>query len=828
MKTTMIITEKKRVSEAIARALAPETFDDFGCSSALHNDIVTVRRLNRGENADNSGNYYFNVSGSFPYEMKPEHLDHMGHKSARRVRRKMRYINEHIVSDLERPVLEVMEDECTIEDICDSLEGGDYPQIDKLDFQTDSLTGAVTRTLNQLEKQGRVVEQSGLYFPTEAGQELVSEQQKNLVVPEDINYFVFKRNGSLVIVLDTYGNPLKYRQAKRGYLHKIILEAKNWKELEGQLTLSPSFQDFNPRDLKSHVVRMFLFNHVLAKRRMPCDHNDLKAGQPINLEKVIAATDLDIAGSSIFSDVIDFANQYADKWGCEPITRDMLYRMRMQTMEPEGIKDDFDNPETFDWENAYAGKARSVFDYLYGKCISQELRFFNKNPALRLSSGRTLFLGLKKLIQEEQRLRNEDEKQYIYLAFNGLLDLDQIKQAIEDREYVAMHLKQERNYVSHPRFLHICGEDEIGTHTTRYKLAGRLERMKVLSIIDNKLFSSPYGNAYYAILSSHLDSSPVFNISDWNANLMSIISEWRTDTNQNRPRNKEEMESEFNRFMRVFLPGLQRHFRYLSPRRYKEITQKLSEAHHHSSRLEYRERRKEQRYEQPDDAFLLIGTDSILRGENIEELIDPETNTPRYGARSKIIRFVPQQPLELLDYVRRTFNISRDHDFTVVSAYNSKALLGMRNEDYTVFRTEVPEGTTLKDFLKKGIRIDQYTECELDESNFEEEDEQTAHESLMIHDVQRSDIAGQEGLWLAQEYHKPWYHTHDKQKKKANGKVNVAGFDSGDHHFDRIERYEFGVVHNFESLLIAMLDKYNMPFWKTARLAEDMYLNAGR
>jgi len=828
MKTTLIITEKKRISESLVRALAPDTYDDFGNTSALHNDIITVRRLSRGEKVDNSGDRYFNIQGSFPYHINAQHLDHMGHKSARRIRRKIRYINEHIATDLERPVLEVIKDGSSIEYICSAIEGRGYPQIDMLDSQTESLQGAVERALTSLEQQGKVISQGESYFPTKEGTEFVKDNSSNLLVPEDINYFIFERDGSLVIVLDTYGNPLQYRKTTNGYLQKIIQDSDDWPALEKKLKLTPNFQAFNPRDLKSHVVRSFLFNYVLAKRRLPCDHNGMKEGHPLDLEKVVAATDLDIAGSSIFLSVIESANEFASKWNKQIVTPDMLYRMNMHTMEPIDIQEAYDNLKEFDWENAYAGKARSVFDFLYGSTISQQLRHFNKDPDLRLATGRTLFLGLKKLIEQERELKKESEEDYVYIAFNGLLDLNQINHKLEDRDYVLMHVKQKKNYVSHSKFLELCEQDEIGTHTTRYTLGGRLERLKVLSIIDNKLFSTPYGNVYLKVIGEHLDNHSNFNITQWSGNLQNIIAGWRTDVNDNRPQSMEEMEKEFQKFMRVFLPNLQAKFKYLDANKYIKITRELSKEYQRLKKFEFSQSKQEETYEVPDDTFVLVGNESALTLDNIKELIDPKSNTPKSNARSRIIRVIPQKPINLVDYVRRTFNISREYDFTVERGYNSRALLGMKNENYTVFRAKIPKGATLYDILSEGMRIDDYIECELDESNFEEEGEQAAHEALMVRDISRSDIAGRDGLRLAEEYHKPWYHTHDKLQKKANGQINVAGFSSGDHEFERIERYAFGVVHNFESLLIAMLDKYNIPFWKTAKLAEEMYLNAGR
>jgi len=53
----------------------------------------------------------------------------------------------------------------------------------------------------------------------------------------------------------------------------------------------------------------------------------------------------------------------------------------------------------------------------------------------------------------------------------------------------------------------------------------------------------------------------------------------------------------------------------------------------------------------------------------------------------------------------------------------------------------------------------------------------------------------------------------------------VKSFKSDGHSFERIERYEFGKANNYESLLMAMFEKYGFPFEKTAKMAEELYIN---
>ena len=44
--------------------------------------------------------------------------------------------------------------------------------------------------------------------------------------------------------------------------------------------------------------------------------------------------------------------------------------------------------------------------------------------------------------------------------------------------------------------------------------------------------------------------------------------------------------------------------------------------------------------------------------------------------------------------------------------------------------------------------------------------------------------------------------------------------------FERIDRYKYSKAHNFESMLSAMLEKYGMSFFETAKRMEEMYLSS--
>ncbi|MFH1506721.1 MAG: hypothetical protein ABIE94_07110 [archaeon] len=856
MKTTLVITEKRSVSQAIVRVLAPDSYDDHGNCSVQHCDIISIRTEKRRAQIDDESEidcrvrmkalkrknyFYFCQADCMGCEFEASYLDADDSKDAGRIRKKVRNVNESLLKNLRRPILEVLVSlgrEGTIGDVCAALEDGAFSQLDHIDESTETLEDAVesvcARIIYELSKSRKsynLTEDHGVY--TLRG----SLPEKRIpIVAEDINYFVFERNGELVIVVDTYGNPLRLKLKERWWEGaKQILGCKSWKDMEAKLYREPAIQDRDLKYLKSHKVRSFLLNSILSKRRLPCDYNGLKAGAHLDLERVIAATDFDIAGSAIFLSVIDAANSFtqrrAGKSLAFTVEPDMLWRMHLQSMDPERVAEEFDNPAPFDWQNAKAGEARDIFDFLYGSTITDQLKECKPKDLkipnnVRFSVGRTQFLGLKKVIGREQEIASAEPQEYMYVVVPGRVGLEEIKEALAKGEFSALHVREKLSSVSLPRFLTMCEEDNIGTHTTRYKLINTLRNRKVIVTADNRAVSTPFGNFFYNYMAPILDGRS-FSIEKWNQNLYGTMDAWSVQDEippDYRFRGREEMEREFNNFMEWFLPSLKQHLGDLE-HRYKGIVRDLWEAYQKLPTFTYR-KPKNPKDEAPDaEGIVIVGKDALVHTDDIKKIIDPETNIPYSEGPKGYVRIVPQKPFDIEPPLRRACCIDIENEFELVKAYQLFGAIGTGNEDYTVFRTTVEPGTDpLVALMGSDRSIDDYTECELDESNFEEEGESVGHESLHLDNVSPSDIAGPDGLLVAQEYNKPWMATIDMMRRAEAGGVNVEKFTSGAFDFKKVSRYEYGVVHNFESLLIAMMEKHGIPFWKTAKLAEELYL----
>jgi len=226
-----------------------------------------------------------------------------------------------------------------------------------------------------------------------------------------------------------------------------------------------------------------------------------------------------------------------------------------------------------------------------------------------------------------------------------------------------------------------------------------------------------------------------------------------------------------------------------------------------------------------DGCLVIEGPGTVLSGEQIEQFMDTGKNVPlSKGKRvSKIKRVLYPKPFPVDEVIRRICCIDREYEFQVLNEYNLINMVAADHEDFTVFRTEVngKNRNELRNIMKKGLKIKKYQKLELVQPKVGYQ----AHGPLKLTNLRMSDIHGKDGLLLVSEYDRPWRLTFDKADKQKKKKKNVKSFKSNGHSFERVERYEFGKAHNYESLLIAMFEKYGFPFEKTAKMAEELYIN---
>ncbi|OGJ19940.1 hypothetical protein A3K73_03190 [Candidatus Pacearchaeota archaeon RBG_13_36_9] len=742
VKASVIITEKKSVSKAIAKALFPELFDERDNCEEEHSDIISLRNPKEAVEAQRNEElcvaapykekefFYFCSSDCVNgCQFVAYHLDSMGRDHASGTRRKLRYQNE-------------------------------------------------------------------------------SGKQEKLIF-EDVSYYVFDRGGGKVVIMDTQGNPFSHfieNLGEKQTLENLILNIKDWESLEKMLKLKPKIEFSENRAYK---VRERLFNNVLAKRKFP-------DGSTIDIDRIIAATDFDVAGSYIFYSVIQKANQFIRQGQSrgirvQEIPPELLYRMKLQSMDSKDIMDAFNNLMPFDFENARAGEIRALFDFVYGSTLTSSMQkvAYSQQSRFKASIGRTRFLGLKTLIEDSTSIKNEEEKSHIYLVFRGLKDKEGIEEALNQGDYAPLRINQKRARVTPSRLLKSFQERDIGTHTTRCKIPKILVDLGFAQESGSSIFPTKFGAEYYSVLFPHLEKAG-FSISDWNQVLHYSMEAIRTAASgKNGKADSDRMKMAF---MGSFLNEFKQHLAYLKEN-WGEIVRAIPPR-------EYPQRKDGQasrgKITTPHNELLLEGTESVLSLEQISEFMDSQANQPKGAA--KMYRHIKPTEVYFDDAIRRVCCIDRENDFEVIEGESSK-IQDMEEGSYTVFKAEVPNSRRLAKY-SKGNSMESYEKLELPEIPKAD----SAHDLLYLTGVSPACVCGPMGFRLVQEYNLPWILTRDKLEKQRQGLINLRSFSIGRDRFERVERYSFGRAHNFESLLITLFEKYGVSFKDTAELAEQLYL----
>ncbi|GAH68752.1 unnamed protein product, partial [marine sediment metagenome] len=260
------------------------------------------------------------------------------------------------------------------------------------------------------------------------------------VIAEEISYYIVEGQGEDYFICDTSGSPYSFDFDGRDLL-KLVSNSKGWRSLEEKIWQvgSSNLRGFRPR---VYIARNRFFNQLLAFNRLP-------NGQPIELNKIIAATDMDIAGAYIFLSVIEGANRIAERFNPgNKISPESIYRMNLTSIDPSDVLSELENLKGFDWGSAYAGKCRQIFDFIYGSSITGHLNH-KKNIHLssnggkrespegrfRFSVGRNNFLGLGALVELDSELKGQQAEEEVYLIFRGQADRDEILSQFERNSF---------------------------------------------------------------------------------------------------------------------------------------------------------------------------------------------------------------------------------------------------------------------------------------------------------------------------------------------------------------------------------------------------------
>lgn len=156
-------------------------------------------------------------------------------------------------------------------------------------------------------------------------------------------------------------------------------------------------------------------SHNLKKSSFTKKYYDLLKKLSRKAKEIIIATDFDIEGTVIGWNILRFICQEKN-----------AKRMKFSTLTKEELKKAFDSPLIeIDWENAYAGEARHIIDWLYGINLSRALMSAIKKAGSFkvLSIGRVQGPALKIIVDREKEIKNFKPEPF-WQVFAKLKDLD--------------------------------------------------------------------------------------------------------------------------------------------------------------------------------------------------------------------------------------------------------------------------------------------------------------------------------------------------------------------------------------------------------------------
>ncbi|NEO84985.1 MAG: hypothetical protein F6J87_12140 [Spirulina sp. SIO3F2] len=774
----VIIAEKPRISGAIARALVKkDTVENF-----LHSDIILVNESGQESQEKVSDlPVYLRKDINERFSFKSLHVDHQGKTHAEKVRRRRR-IDETLKSN----------------------------------------------------------------------------------VSEELSYYILPYENKIIIIFDTQGNPLTYSLPKgKGKTHinllKLIALSENWSDLSEHLSLQSSFRkrklSFRDRDAsysdesESYVARALWFEYVLAQQRLPCKYQKYREGTPFTIARMIAATDEDIAGSYIFLSIFQLANQVAQKEGIPEITPDKVKRLDMMSLEPEVIRKSLSNLKEFEWDMAFAGKNRADFDFIFGTTMTtwfksiwrDDISEHNKSEHIPVSIGRNRCLGLRELIKLEieaqERIRENEIQNYLFLIIPGLVGWYEMVECIKKRAYTSLHIEMIQDGVTPANLLLRCRESGVGTHTTRYKVPSQLKSLGLAKDhSDDQLVSTAYGRSYDNLLYEYLDPSENVGLSIWSMMLYERIKNAKK-VNLEDIIPLERAQENYDYFMNQFFPAFREYIDLLQSKG-SDISQTIKQLRNlhyhvqHEVQLTLSQDSDSLSIDKPFKNITYNAGSVLLRGYESclpeQEIINLFNGTSKI---SKIQRVIPPVDIDIRGCIRRVCVIPPEFNFGVKKIYNPSLLLDLDLKKSTVFRASLEGFKNLNEIplsQESGLQVRLLSNCKplnLDCFDDSEINVHSPHKPLMMTSISRSDISGPLGLKIVQEYNNPWISTIDKLRRNQNGGINVERFDADELKFQKVDWYSYGKVHNFESLLLIMFNKYGIPFHKTASMAQELYLN---
>ncbi len=697
-------------------------------------------------------------------------------------------------------------------------------------------------------------------------------ENRPIDLQENIIYYAVPYNGALYLICDTNGVliseniPFQFRK-------KLLEKNTTWERASSLIKLGPESPAGKQRAKESTLFRTAWFDSVITERKLPCKYKNYQPGKELQLQGVICATDYDIAGQFIFQCVIDYCNQKLPE--ANRVQDNQLLSLDLSNSDTDSIRKAIENPTAYDKTRALAGKLRSNVDTLYG--LARQLFFnaqqshptysdwftnhFSKREKIRkpynfFSFGRVQSLALHVLIQRYLHLIDHTEAQVsMYEIYPGKLSAEKLIQEKNKGNYLDLLITEEPIAVSQADWLNACKEMGVGTHTTRYGQLKKLHDNKYAYLVDGAALPTKLGLSLYHVLADFLlyCNEGVLNT---NSDLISCMEEIKLNNyGLGLETYSRFMTNFYNTFRILYLElessesFIQSVHNVLDEIISGEIPLEELEKHNDSTELNQQRDRK---LTEPDNSNLYGLSEYIDESQALELYHNPDKPyiIKRFNQKKE-----QSDPKEL---IRRICCIKKGIDFIIHTDYPTTIFSELAEDDWTILKLQDMNGEieaymkNREKYVASEAHIFEVTNA-IEKTIVESDD--CAHPSLSLNSISRRSLAGEESSKLALEYTLPWCFNSwcvDTEKSGENclseihykrkpieqsflSKISTSIFKNklknNDDNlpetitFKVINRYTVGEVHDFESVLATMSDKYGTSFERTAYLAEELYLN---
>lgn len=702
-------------------------------------------------------------------------------------------------------------------------------------------------------------------------EEALEERRINL--QENIIYYAIPYNGVLYLICDTNGVmiseniPFQFRK-------RLIEKNTTWNQVSSLIELCPESPAGKIRAKESTLFRTAWFDTVLTERKLPCKYKHHQPGKKLQIEGVICATDYDIAGQFIFQCVIDYCNKRLPEKS--QINDNQLLSLDLSHSDTRSIRKAVANPISYNKTRALAGKLRSSVDTLYG--LTGQLFFkaqqfhptyanwftehFSKGKRTRkpynlFSFGRVQSLALHVLIERYIDLIDRTGPSFsLYELYPGKLSAEKLIQEKNKGNFLELLITEEPTALSQAVWLEACKEVDVGTHTTRYGQLKKLQENKYAHLVDGAVLPTTLGLSLYQILTDYLLYCEG-GVLVTNSELISAMEEIKLN-------NYEKGHDIFTSFMSRFYSTFRSLYQEL------ENSESFRQAVHGvlgkvisgDIPIKYRSKFKNKKeltiqdnaeFTKPDDGNLYGLTDCIDESQVNELYENPDSPYIVKRFNEKKVQFDPKE------FIRRICCIKKGIDFVIHTEYPNAVFNEIADDDWTVLKLQDHNGeieaymSNRECYMASTAHTFEVTKAI--EQTIEESSD-CAHPSLSLNGISRRSLAGEDSLKLALEYSLPWcfnawcieiekagenclseiYYQRKPLKQSFISKMLAIIFKKERHsendknlpesiQFKVVNRYTVGEVHDFESVLATMSDKYEISFERTAYLAEELYLN---